>query len=228
MARSGSAQECQSSIHPHPRSLSISCNVRQMQAALIADDAASINESSAGHAWETLLKRTRPELERLKVVDWIQNKCGRTLVLGQEHLVYCRSNSSTRSTVRWILKLEHISSIITVGYTVVVSYSDSVRLGRIHLDVPAWHTVACKQEAVVEVIMQKVNKQLDHYFEKRYVKDSSAVQGTGIGGQARSYLRNCTVLLRRPIVAQIQPQIVSWQPECSRDGMNYMCRQYPH
>lgn len=186
-----------------------------MQAAITADDAASINESSAGNAWEMLLKRHDPELERLKVVDWIQNKCGRTLVLGQEHLVYCRSNSSKQSTVRWILKLEHISSITTVGYTVVISYSDSVRLGRMRFDVPAWHTVACKQEAVVEVIMQKVNKQLDLYFEKRYVKDSSALHGAGIDGEARASFRNLSELSERPVVAQIHRQFVYWQLECN-------------
>lgn len=68
----------------------------------------------------------------------------------------------------------------------VISYTDSVMLGRIRFDVPAWHAVACQQEAVVEVMMQKVNRQLDNYFEQRYVKDNSALQAADYGGQART------------------------------------------
>eukprot|EP00892_Ulva_mutabilis_P007518 jgi/Ulvmu1/5138/UM021_0155.1 len=142
-----------------------------------SDNSTSTTESRDGCIWEQLLRQTRPELKAMKVVDWVQNKHGRTLVLGHEYLVYCRARTSSRPLVRWTLKLEHISSIITVGYTVVISYTDTKKLGWMRLDIPAWHMVPCQQEAVVEVLMQKVNRQLDNYFERRYVKHGPAVEG---------------------------------------------------
>jgi len=155
-----------------------------MQAAILADDAVSTTESCDGQTWEQLLQRAKPDFQGMKVVDWVQNKKGRTLVLGQEHLVYCRARTSTRPLIQWSLKLEHISSITTVGYTVVISYTESVELGCMRLDVPAWHMVACQPEAVVKVIMQKVNRQLDKYFERRFVKDGAAVQSAVFASQA--------------------------------------------
>ena len=45
-------------------------------------------------------------------------------------------------------------------------------MGLLKLEVPSRHMIACDQDAVVEVVMQKVNRILDEHFDKRYVKGS--------------------------------------------------------
>lgn len=142
---------------------------------IVCENTPAATKTDTAQMWEGRLRKIEPGLENLNVVDWVQNKSGRILILGQEELVYCRTGKTRRSLVRWILKLQHISSIITVGYTVVISYTESVSMGQMRLDVPAWHTVACQQEAIVELVMQRVNRALSDAFEKHYVKDRTTV-----------------------------------------------------
>lgn len=141
--------------------------------AIITDDrttAASVSEDAS--KWIDVLKHSQLLLAEDRIIDWIQIKAKRTLVLTEEHIIYCRDRHQKRPRIKWALNLQHISSIITVGNTVVIAYSEVYEMGPIKLEVPFRHMIACDQDAVVEVVMQKVNRILDEHFDKRYVKGS--------------------------------------------------------
>jgi hypothetical protein len=132
-------------------------------AAIVSDDASK---------WVEVLKRSQPSIAQERIIDWIHNKEKRALVLTEEHIVYCRDRGHKRARIKWVLNLQHISSIITVSNTVVIAYSATYNVGGVKLEVPARHLITCDQDAVVEVVMQKVNRILDEHFDKRYVKGS--------------------------------------------------------
>jgi hypothetical protein len=142
--------------------------------AIIMDDVNAVHAVAAhddASKWVEVLRQAHPELADERIVDWIHNKERKTLLLMEEHIVYCQLRKQ-RQQVKWVLSLPHISSIITVGNTVVISYSETFRIGKVKLEMPSRHLITCDQDAVVEVVMQKVNRQLDDHFDKRYVKTS--------------------------------------------------------
>lgn len=140
------------------------------QAIIMDDRNTDADVSDDASKWVEVLKRSQQPLAEERVIDWIQNKAKRTLVLTEGHIIYCQNFSKKKSRIKWSLDLQHISSIITVGHTVVIAYSEQYSMGAVKLEVPSRHMIACDQEAVVEVVMQKVNRILDEHFDKRYVK----------------------------------------------------------
>jgi hypothetical protein len=142
------------------------------QAIIMEDRSATAVVSEDASKWTEVLRRCRPLIAEERIIDWIQNKPRRTLVLTEEHIIYCQDRGENRTRIKWVLNLQHISSIITVGNTVVIAFSEVHKVGPIKLEVPSRHMIACDHDAVVEVVMQKVNRILDDHFDKRYVKGS--------------------------------------------------------
>lgn len=142
------------------------------QAIIMDDRSTDTSVTDDASKWVAVLKHSQPLLAQENIVDWIQNKPRRTLVLTEEHIIYCQDRGKKRPRIKWVLNLQNISSIITVGNTVVIAFSEVYSMGLLKLEVPSRHMIACDQDAVVEVVMQKVNRILDEHFDKRYVKGS--------------------------------------------------------
>jgi hypothetical protein len=122
--------------------------------------------------WVRALQKHCPHAAQDTIVDWIQNKECRVLVLCREHLVYMRWNGPGHrgNHIRWALHLDHISSITTVAYTVVILCSQMVSMGPVRVEVPRRRCLTSTKDAMADLLLHKVNRVLDDYFKRQLMK----------------------------------------------------------
>jgi hypothetical protein len=131
--------------------------------------------------WSNLLRGLRTVLKDEVIVDWLQPKPNRVLLLCTAWVVYVAlvpraaddAISATapgdcfrplaKPSVRWAVQLRHISSIITVANTVVLLCTEPRQVGPVQLDVPVRRLLSCSQDAMVDLILHKVGHQVDQW-----------------------------------------------------------------
>jgi hypothetical protein len=161
----------------------------RMQTMALDEQSRGDTETRDREAWAAVVSRLCPGVATDTVVDWIESKARRMLLLGREHLVYLRWLGAGHSgnRVRWVLHLEHISSITSVAHTLVISHTTPVVLGPLRLELPRRHCLASARDNMADLLLLKVNRVLDGYFKTKLMRSKvtapTAAQATG--AQAR-------------------------------------------
>ena len=139
-----------------------------LQISSLSDAALAGTDKSEREHWLVALKRTRGHASRDEVLDWVENKPRRVLLLCRQHLVYVRWDGVTpaSSRERWSLHLEHISSVTKVAHTIVVMCSETAQLGPLRLDVPRRRCLASENDNMAELLLHRVNQALDAHFKQ--------------------------------------------------------------
>jgi hypothetical protein len=129
--------------------------------------------------WARALAKHCPAVAHDTIVDWVQNKESRVLLLCREHLVYLRWQGAGHrgNRIRWAHHLDRISSITTVAHTVVILCSEVVSLGPMRIEVPRRRCLSSAQDAVADLLLHKVNRVLDDYFKRQLMR------GQGVDGR---------------------------------------------
>lgn len=169
----------------------------RVQISSLSDAALTGTDERERGQWRAMLKRARGLQCHDDVLDWVENKPHRVLLLCRQHLVYVRWDgvAHASSRVRWCLHLEHISSVTKVAHTIVVMCSETVQLGPLRLDVPRRRCLASESDSMAELLLHRINQALDAHFKRsvqRRAQEHGAAKAWDVA-QVRAFRRLQTV-----------------------------------
>jgi hypothetical protein len=160
----------------------------QVQAVALDDGVQSSTEELVN--WTRVLHGLHVSFKDEIVTDWVQPKPNRVILLGESCIAYvhfpptvpdgeaeavpltgCVSTYQKKLRLRWAVQLKHISSIITVANTIVLLCNEPRQIGPLQLEVPVRRLLSSDQDAMVDLMLHKVNHRLD-LFGKRMETES--------------------------------------------------------